>query len=663
MVKKALLALAFTFLLFLAIPESTASLPANVTASVTVTCPFSVFVNASPAYMRYGNITMHYTLKSITDCFIQNMPGSFEILNQTGNIILQKSLVANYTNLTPRTYNLSLKATSLANGTYYAYVEFANMYTHASNTSKFELLNPANIVITRFYGSGSIVPLNSPFYLFANMTNTGQLTSNSITLNISIVGPVSYTGTYTLAKLMPHAYENVSIYIPNVTTQHGNFVAYAVAYYSTKAPSTNITEYNVSNRMNFSFYVLKGKPIKSIPIPITPTPSVSLASAPLLISTPAGTPVISQLSFSDAANVPEAVNVSISKDFASIVRLSASTLELLPGQLLTAQVVFSPSANTTPSTYVVPINVTATIANKTTSTTEFTTLVVSKPTSSTELSTQTLLVNNTNQASGTIAIKAPANSSLSNFTVEARIPASAVSSISDIYAYGLPNSLTEQDGYYVIEYHVTYLPKGQVTYAYYTLNRPNQAFLRLTQNLLLMPTRLVPTQELRILSISTPTLYTNSTTNVTVSALYTGATAEQIYFMLTSPPGVTVSPSSVIENASTNQLLIAQFKLKSGSVSGTYLLELYSGFSGYNSTYAIPLIVLPKPVSATTSTIAYKSVSVAVPAYVAYALLTAIVLILTVVAIAEVKRRRPKPQYNEEVVEHLARIREQIKRE
>jgi len=663
MIKKTSFVLILAFLLFAGIPKSSASGPANVSASVTVTCPFKITLNVSPAYMRYGNITMQYTLQSITDCFIQDMQGSFEILNTTGAVLWRKSLLANYTNLTPRTYNVSIKAASLANGTYYAYVKFANMYTQASNTSKFELLNPANIVITRFYGSGSTVPLNSPFYVFVNITNTGQLTSNPIQLNISISGPVPFSGTYTLSKLMPHAYENISIYIPNVTTQHGNFTAHAVAYYSTKAPNANVIAYNISNKMSFIFYVLPGRPIKPTPIPITPTPLVSLTSAPLLVAVPAGVPVISQLSFSDISTAPETVNISISKEFANIVRLSASTLELLPGQVLTAQVAFTPLSNTTPGTYIIPINITATIANKSTSTTEFATLVVSKPTSAAELSTQTLLINNTNQASGTLAIKAPANTSLSNFTVEARIPASAVKNISDIYAYGLPSNITEQDGYYVIDYYVTYLPKGQETYAYYTLNKPNQAFLRFAQNLLMMPSKPAPAQALRILSISTPTLYANSSTNMTVSALYTGTVAGQVYFAITAPPGVSVTPASIVQNASTNQLLFANFRLTSTGSPGTYMLSLYAAYAGYNTTYSIPLIVLPKPVSITTSTIAYKPISPVVPAYAAYASLTAIVLILIIVAIIEVRKKKPKPQYRQEVVEHLARIREQIKRE
>ncbi|MGC8676594.1 MAG: hypothetical protein ACP5T3_03745, partial [Candidatus Micrarchaeia archaeon] len=195
------------------------------------------------------------------------MPGYLNITNKTG-IVYSKKLIANYTNETARYYTVTLSANLLSNGTYAAKVSFSNQYTSATNASSFELLNPANIVIVRFFGTGSTVSINSPFYLFANLTNFGPMASMPFLLNISVAGPEPFFGTYRLPGLAPGASVNVSIPIPNVTVQHGTNVAHATAYYGTKSPTANVIEYNKSNTASFSFYVLPGKPVKPVTVPV-----------------------------------------------------------------------------------------------------------------------------------------------------------------------------------------------------------------------------------------------------------------------------------------------------------------------------------------------------------------------------------------------------------
>ncbi|MGC8629190.1 MAG: hypothetical protein ACP5T4_03205 [Candidatus Micrarchaeia archaeon] len=664
MIKKALLMFAFAFLLFLAFPDSIASVPTNVTASVTVTCPFDVFVNASPAYMRYGTFNISYSLQSITNCFIQNMSGTFILINSSNSVVYSKKLVANYTNLTKRTYIVTLNAMNFSNGTYVAKVSFANAYTKATNASKFVLLMPANIVIVRFYTPNTRLQNNQPLIVYANITNTGQLTSNPLRLSFALIGPETYFTNFTLPKLLPFAYDNISFSVPNATVQHGTYTAYATVYYSTTAPYSNLTAYNKTPTSSFSYYVVQGPPIK--PIPPVVIPQVSLETLPLFISTSVGIPVVSQFSFSDASSLPETINISIAPAFSDIAKLSASSITVKPGETVIDAILFSPSANTMAGTYVIPVNISATIANATRAATEYVMLEVVPKTNGTDLSTQLLLTNNTNQASGTILIKAPANRSLSNFTLSTRIPLQAVANVSQIVAYGLPNNIIKQDGYYIITWHVSSLPKGQTTYAYYTLQKPNPAFLTFSQNLLQMPSSVAPFQILRILNIEIPTLYTNSTQQITISALYTGAEPQEVRFMLTVPPTITVSPAERVVNASTNQLLMPTFNITTGPSTGTFIATLYIFTKGYNQTYSLPLIVLPKPIFIppvpTTTVAPVISMSSYVRGYAAIGIILAFLVSIILVFAMLIRHRKARPKYKPEHVEHLAMIKRELER-
>jgi len=652
-------------LIFLLIPIAFASSgPLNVVASVTVTCPFYVTINASPAYMRYSTFQIKYSLQSITDCYIQNMSGNFVILNSSNGVVYSQQLMANYTNLTKRTYSILLNATSFKNGTYTAKIEFANQYTQASNASKFEMLNPANIIIARFYTPNTRPSQNSQLVVYVNITNNGALTSNPMRLAFSLTGPTLYTTNFTLPKLMPGAYDNISFTVPNGTAQHGTYTAFAKIYYSTTAPYQNLTASNSTPTASFSYYVTPGPVVKPVPIPITPLPTLSIESAPMSVSTVAGQPVLSQISFSDTSSAPETVNLTVAPEFQNIVSISASSLVVKPGEVVTDSVVFRPFANATPGAYVVPINISTTIANITTTRTQYIMLSVVKKSNGTSLSTQMLLLNNATQASGTIAITAPSNSSLSNFTVATRLPLHSVSSISQITAYGLPSNITEQDGYYVITWHVAYLPKGQTTYAYYSLNKPNPQFLVYSQNLLQMPSKVIAAQVLRILNIEMPSLYTNSTGKITISALYTGSQVQNIYFMLTAPPAITIRPAELIVNASTNQLLIEAFNATSSSSTGTFMLSLYVSTPGFNNTYSLPLVVLPKPYTVTTVPPTPPTKPVQLIAIGAYAEIVIILAfsVAIIIAIAIEAKKHAKHKYRPEYVEHLARLKQQIER-
>ena len=138
--------------------------------------------------------------------------------------------------------------------------------------------------------------------------------------------------------------------------------------------------------------------------------------------------------------------------------------------------------------------------------------------------------------------------------------------------------------------------KGQEVYAYYTITNLSKSieFPMHIQNLLTQPSTLKPSNLLRIVNFSLPTLYTNSTANMSADVLYTGTTEQPVYFYLTAPPGITVNNATQSVNATPNLLISKRFGIVTKGTTGTIILTLYVNTQGTNITYSLPLVVLQK---------------------------------------------------------------------
>lgn len=124
----------------------------SLTANVTV-CHLSVTINASPAYMRYSNITINYALQTSTDCSTGSISGTFNLNTTNNTLVRTKSLTVNNINSTSEKYKISINTTALQNTTYVAWVSFKKAGIANSTDKSFSLVNPANIIITNFYAS------------------------------------------------------------------------------------------------------------------------------------------------------------------------------------------------------------------------------------------------------------------------------------------------------------------------------------------------------------------------------------------------------------------------------------------------------------------------------------------------------------------------------
>mgnify|MGYP001626351917 CR=1 FL=1 len=658
---------AFVFLSFM-LASAHASGSGTVTASVYVICPGKIAFSPSSAfsYLKPFNITLNYTVAPTSNCIIPNVTGNFTLVNKVNQSIAYIKAIKLYNISSPLKNEISFGTNSIANGTYYAEIDLKEYTYPIRNSSTIFLFNPANIIAKASVYPSSASPA-TPISLVISLFNNGELASNTIRLNISVAGPQSFSLYKNESPLSPGSGENVTFTFSNLTAT-GAYNVVVKARYSTTLQKQVLSNTSTATA-SFSIYSPTPTPIPtptptpvptptSVPKPIVPLPTVGIISAPLLSSSIQGTPSISQISLINNGNATETVSISVPKIYSSIVSVSASSFAIKPNENIAVQLSFTPNLTMAPGTYVIPLNVTATIQNRSTTAKEYVSFTVySQSSPSKDILNQVLLSNNTNIANGVLQIRNPTNSTIFNLRIATMIPKIVASNLSQISAYGLANNITESNGYYVINWLVPYLPKGGSAYAYYTISKPrNQNLLTNIQNIMTVPTTYAPSTQLKVVEINVPTFYANSTGSISMEELYTGTSLQQVSALLIAPPGISVSPSMYIVNASPNTVLTQEFKIKVSSP-GTLMLNLYLSTQGFNTTYTIPLVVLPMPTTTTIPQVVVPSKPSYLPGYIAAIILLLIILIFLG------SRRSRGPRYSEERVSSLKEIKEMIKRE
>ncbi len=671
-----LLPAVFFFLLLMPILSATYSSNIGLTANVTVFCPFSITVNASPAYMKYNNITIPYTLQSSANCVTGSMQGTFNLTPEGVELQQLPAINANFSKNSMPGGSISINTATLKNSTYYANVSFTELGKTTTGTAKFTLFNPANMTITSFYATPSTITAGSRPSFFMTIANSGQMTGNIILINISIHGPANASFSMSSNALSqpliaPQQHENLTISNANITEgSTGNYTAYAKVYYGT-APNSLISSVAVnaiSNTASATYSVVPAPapsppPTKPAVAPITNTPQFGIVTAPLSTSTIAGSTSISQLGLQNTANASETLYISYPSAYSSFISLSANSIKLSLGQSASIAIAMHPSAGVIPGAYTVPLNVTAKIGNATTTQTEFITINVASSVNAPSISQAITLTNSTTVASGIVKVSAPSTASLSNASLETMIPVALSGNVSQITAYGLPNNISVADGYYIIKWSISSLPAGQVAYAYYTINKPrSQTLLQLVQNVLTVPSPIAPQNKLKVLDIDIPTFYADASNNVTLEMFYTGTSVQQISSMLASPPDIKVSPYESIVNASPNSVVSQRFNVAIGNTTGTAILSLYISTPGFNATYSLPILVLAKPVTTISAATTLPQQGVIPPNMVVPLVVTAILLVFIISVFIVVKSMSGRARYTPNRAAKLIRIREQIKR-
>jgi hypothetical protein len=313
-----------------------------------------------------------------------------------------------------------------------------------------------------------------------------------------------------------------------------------------------------------------------------------------------------------------------------------------------------------PGMYVVPVNIsvstqTGSFVNRT----QYFTYVVSRTSYNASLYNQ--IQTSQGNATVTTSIIGARNTTLTNATLVTTLPSSVVGDSSQIKTYGLPSTITMDNGQLQINWLIPYLPPGKTVTMSYTIQRPlNIGLLESVQNLLIVPSMPAPSSILRVVSMQTPTFYTNTTNKVSVGVLYTGTLLQKVKFTLTTAGTASVLNPVQFVNASPNQLLQQTFDIRTGNSTGTLLLNLGIETQNVSLNYTLPVIVMQKG-GTTTATTTIPQAPALWSNVVKYAPLALGIAVVCVV-ILMIRRSGKRPRYQPERAKELIRIREQIKR-
>ncbi len=643
----------------------------NVTASVSVICPFALKYNVLPTYTRGTNVVMNYSVWTPSQCTINGLSGKFILkYKPTGNTVLaQNEVVNSVTQVSGNTlYYITVSNTlPMQLGNYTANLTFNNfMYTNSS-VKTYDLIAPANVQVSNFTSAPSgTVTQNAAITFHSTLFDNGSLAATNVIVYINITGPSNTLITQSVPSMSPLTYQYMAISSGSVTGTSGTYTA---KEYATFVSNTVV---ETSNNVTLQYTVVAPSPSSppsssgpppSTP-PVVPVPGLSITTVPLLMVLVSGQQYAAYLGLQNTATNTEVINVSVPSDYSNLLQLSTNSLSLPSGQAANIGLLFS-SAGVPAGTYIIPLTVSAGISGaKPASQTEYLTFTVMMPSSASSptLTNEFTLTNSTTAATGIITIRSPSNASLDNATASLFVPLDAVANGGHIIAYGLPSKVVSVQGGFMLYWTVPYLPPGQVVYAYYSISKVlSQVTLMQARTSMVLQSAPAAQSILKVVNIELPTFYTNTTNEIDVYSLYTGTAQQPVSFILSGPSDLTVYNSAQTTNATPNQLLFTKFLIGPVPMSETLLFTLYVATGGANYSYSLPVLVVPRQLFSATTI----SPAPAFPLGTANLVEiggTVLFLILVILSLIAIRRSLGKPHYDKDRAEHLVRMREQIRR-
>ncbi len=331
---------------------------AQVSAQVSVGCPFYASMNANSTYPLLGNVILSYTVKTQAVCTITNMAGNI-VIEKGSNIIVSNAILIPSVSNTPITTNVILNTNSLSNGTYSATVSLSGQGISNSSAATFSLLNPPNIIITGINFPQS-VQLGAQATLALSLENTGQYASTNDMLYLSVNGPVPYSNSYSVSGLAPGQQTNITITLSSITSATGN---YKLSVYDQYAFDNSLYD---SQTANSSYHVsapaassggFSGGFAANITAPVSQIQNFFLTAAPFIVSASSASPSIAMLRSVNTGTVPENVTLSVPMQYSSLIAFDPPSGYLAPKQQFDVQVVATPNAAMSEGTYAIPINI------------------------------------------------------------------------------------------------------------------------------------------------------------------------------------------------------------------------------------------------------------------------------------------------------------------
>ena len=654
---KLLLALAVGLFFIASLSNASgATTGSSLSAGVTVQCPFSLHMGTHPVYSASANQKANFTAFSLYNCSVSGLAGSFSLLESNGTPVYTLPISNISVTTQHYIYNITFNASSVPSGVYTAKLELS--YDNSTNSTSTKVLvnKPANVTIVNFSTSPSVL-LHSLQSFYIELNNTGSFAfSNSISASIHISGPmgvvINGSSNYSLSPSQKL----------NLTFSSSNSTAIPGSYHATLNVTYPVNKTLHSKYATIGYTVTTPSTSVPTPKPVVRIPQFSLLSFPYLVSLVSGKSQTGSISVKNNGNLTEYVNMSVPSVYSSLLSLSATNLSIPAGQTISLSTLEHAPSSLAPGHYVVPINITASIAHTTATETLYVSIEVSAP-GAISAQPSITLTNNTNGASGTVDIINPTQSNLTNVVVRTVLPGSITSNISLISASGLPYTISKSDGSYAINWHLSNLPRNSSTYAYFSLaNITNPDRLSSISGQIEVPSVPVVSSILKVVDLTVPTFYVETENTISLTFFYSGVSPQTVSTYLTGPSSAAIYNSSQSVTAVPNGAYTEYFGVKPSST-GTAMLSLYISTQGANMSYSIPILVLAKPVTTTsTTTIPQVSVSgLSNSEVIIYGLLIAIILVIVLIMIA-VARSANRPKYNPRRAERLRRLRESIRR-
>ncbi len=575
----------------------------SLSANATVICPFTVTAKPSHAnytYLKPQGINITYTVGTTVDCSIASMQGYLN-LSTEGNTAVFKSYPLNITSVsnTAKLSSFPLNSSALPTGRINVNVSFSTFHFYNYSDTYFELLSPANMLIANF--SATSVSTGSPEQFTLGLSNKANFSAENVFIHINVTGPHNFSLEYAIGNFTPYPTSKVYQFVAaNLTSLQGSYKASAYLSYESSGKNYTSPYFNIS-------YSVSAPPSHHVAPPkihiIPQIPNVDIISMPLYIGLVPNATYTELIGVKNSGNATEVLNISLPSYFSSLFLLSASSISLLPGQSAYIEVSPTLSALKSPGIYDVPVNLSASINNKTVSKSQIVSYIIYSNSSKPDIGYSVISTNNTRNATATVSIRNPSNKSVSGMVAHTFIPSLLVSNASDVLAFGLPSSITYSNGEYEITWQLPSMPPHGTIYGYIRLiNLSNPYLLYNIQNSLLSPVYTQPNL-LSIISYSAPALEVNQSGNITINLLYTGPTITNISTLLTGPPMLNITGPSNNKKAGLpfytatiypGELLRDNFTVKS-SKSGTITTTFFASIPGENASSNIQLLVIPIP--------------------------------------------------------------------
>ncbi len=654
---------------------------ANVSTSVHVPCVFGMSLSpTNPIFVLTAGAQVDYSIESLVECSISQLSGNFVLANSVSNIAYYTTnTVFNGISQTPTNGVFSIPSNSLQLGDGKATLTLNSLEYSNFTQLNYQVVTAANV----FIASASVSPTNpsigATLSAVTNVTNDGSLAATNMILNIMITGPGSFTYStnVVLSSLSPSQTENTDFSINGATPYSGTYSLMENVSYQTIFTQNSVTytlnEISSNTTLTYTVPSTGGGGGGGAPkAPLTPT-SISLLSfteMPLQTTVLAGNSTAVNLGLHNSGAVQLWVNITLPTFRFGSLNISASSILLQPGQTQYVQLLLTGASNFTPSvSYVLPINFSVAAVGSAPSYGQFYTafkLTSLQPPSKLLLQSSTYTFSSTKSVLTQLSVYNPTNKTVYDAVVSTQLPTTVVQQNLTLTLTGESHNVTLLDNQYVLQWKIPQLqPHGTTTLTYSISNVVSSSyFLQPITTLSTISPQ--PISTLRVFDIKVPTFYVGKSSNITVSAIYTGTNETNITLNLQPPAGIFVKGQVQRTTVYPNTAFTTVFQISPIDMSGTSVFQLFVSSPSVNQSYVLPAVVLPQGLNSSSSTQQISSSAVSSISMYENAtvyLLSGAVLLLVVAAVYLVYRRMTASTYNSERAKLMIRMKQRVKRE